>query len=65
MSEIITLIGCIILSIWPASFGVKMVGYFLLWMNNSGGPILIVCLIIVSSYPPSRTNALSCSYAAR
>lgn len=41
-NQVITLVGCIILSAWPASFGVKMVGYFLLWLNNSGGPILIV-----------------------
>jgi ACS family pantothenate transporter-like MFS transporter len=39
---VITLIGCLILSAWPASFGLKMVGYFLLWLNNAGGPILIV-----------------------
>jgi hypothetical protein len=40
--QVITFVGCIILSAWPASFGLKMLGYFLLWLNNAGGPILIV-----------------------
>lgn len=38
----LTAIGLIILCAWPASFGVKMVGYFLLWTSNAAGPILIV-----------------------
>ena len=46
----ITAIGLIILTIWPPSFGVKMVGYFLLWTSNAAGPILIVSSPSVSLY---------------
>jgi len=66
--QVITLVGCIILSAWPTSFGVKMVGYFLLWLNNSGGPILIVrrCSAALQSLtiPGLDGRLVSCSRGA-
>ena len=53
----ITAIGLIILTVWPPSFGVKMVGYFLLWTSNAAGPILIVSFAAVS--PCSRRRRAS------
>jgi hypothetical protein len=41
LTQIPNIIGLIILSIWPPSFAAKMVGFFLLWTSNAGGPILI------------------------
>lgn len=67
-NQVITLVGCIILSAWPASFGVKMVGYFLLWLNNSGGPILIVrrCSVALQllMIPGLDGRLVSCSRGA-
>lgn len=33
------LIGAIILAVWPASFGLKMFGYFTLWLSNAAGEL--------------------------
>ncbi|CED85583.1 Permease of the major facilitator superfamily [Phaffia rhodozyma] len=49
------LIGTIILSIWPASFETKMVGYYLLWMSNGVGPILIAWMADWCPSPEERS----------
>lgn len=38
----ILLVGLIGLTAWPAAFEAKMFFFFLLWMSNSAGPILVV-----------------------
>jgi hypothetical protein len=44
IQEVTVFIGALTLSIWPASFGVKMWGFFMLWLSCAGGPILTVRL---------------------
>lgn len=50
------IVGLIILSIWPPSFAAKMVGFFLLWTSNAGGPIFIVSLLIRSARARARAT---------
>ncbi|TIA93117.1 hypothetical protein E3P99_00284 [Wallemia hederae] len=39
--QITTLVGTIILSTWPTSFGLKMFAYFFLYLSNAAGPLII------------------------
>ncbi|RPA95038.1 MFS general substrate transporter [Choiromyces venosus 120613-1] len=41
----IVVAGCIILSIWPSSFSLKMTSFHLLFLSNSAGPILVGIII--------------------
>ncbi|KAJ7501068.1 major facilitator superfamily domain-containing protein [Mycena galericulata] len=41
IQQIPILTGCLILSAWPASFGLKMFAFFILWTSNAVGPILV------------------------
>lgn len=41
LQQITLLIGAIILSTWPKSLGLKMFAYFILFLSNSAGPLII------------------------
>lgn len=49
------LVGSIILSVWPAGFGIKMVGFFFLWVSNSAGPILLAWMADCCPSPEERS----------
>ncbi|KAL7413814.1 major facilitator superfamily domain-containing protein [Mrakia frigida] len=54
--EMTLFVGAVILSCWPASFGLKTFAYFTLWLSNAAGPILIVRSR--SSFHPSSRSRL-------
>ncbi|TIC03924.1 MFS general substrate transporter [Wallemia mellicola] len=39
--QITILVGTIILSTWPKSFGLKMFAYYFLYLSNSAGPLIV------------------------
>lgn len=41
IQQLTIFVGTIILSTWPASFGLKMFAYFFLYLSNCGGPLII------------------------
>ena len=41
LQQITLLIGAIILSTWPKSLGLKMFAYYILFLSNSAGPLII------------------------
>lgn len=41
IQQVTTLVGTIILSTWPANFGLKMFAYFFLYLSNAAGPLII------------------------
>ncbi|CED85468.1 Permease of the major facilitator superfamily [Phaffia rhodozyma] len=49
------LVGLIILVIWPKAFSAKMVGYYLLWLSNGVGPILVAWMADLSPSPEVRS----------
>ncbi|KAK4686779.1 bacterial leucyl aminopeptidase, partial [Tremellales sp. Uapishka_1] len=61
IQQVILLFGAIILSVWPPSFGFKMFGYFLLWLSNATGPILIAWMAEQCPSPEERAILLGIS----
>ena len=53
LTQVPTIIGLVILSVWPASFSIKMVGFFL-WTSNAAGPILIAWMADWCPSPEKR-----------
>jgi ACS family pantothenate transporter-like MFS transporter len=54
VQEATLVVGAIILSIWPASFGLKMFAYFTLWLSNAAGPILVAWMADLTPCPSQR-----------
>ncbi|KAL7413815.1 putative transporter [Mrakia frigida] len=47
-------VGNIILSVWPESFAVKMLGFYILWLNHAAGAIMIAWMSDVCPSPEER-----------
>lgn len=60
VQQVTLLIGTITLSVWPASFGVKMWAYFMLWLSNAAGPTLVVSSGPLLSPPPAFFLSFFC-----
>ena len=67
VQEVTLLIGAIILSVWPASFGLKMFGFYILYLSCAGGPILVAWMADLTPCPSQRALILgltpTCSFA--
>ncbi|AFR98231.2 transmembrane transporter Liz1p [Cryptococcus neoformans C23] len=54
VQNILFLIGCIILSVWPGGIPIKMVGFFLTYTANAISPILVAWMADVCPIPEER-----------
>lgn len=54
VQNILFLIGCIILSVWPGGIPIKMVGFFLTYAANAISPILVAWMADVCPIPEER-----------